>query len=99
MNQGSDNRNDRLCISLKSRLAVNDSFVARSQAKKLLADLDRYQGIILDFEGIDIIGQGFADEIFRVFKSDHPNIEIIPLEANENVMLMIMHVLRPANPR
>ncbi|RKZ32101.1 histidine kinase, partial [bacterium] len=45
-------------------------------AKRLLNNLDKFKEIILDFEGVNSIGQGFVDEIFRVFANSHPEIEI-----------------------
>ena len=40
------------------------------------------------------MGQGFADEIFRIFQGNHPEIEIIPIRACQNVLGMIKHVQR-----
>ncbi|OHD55681.1 MAG: hypothetical protein A2Y33_13645 [Spirochaetes bacterium GWF1_51_8] len=77
----------------------NEDLVSRSQAKRLVFGLDKYKKITLSFKNIPLIGQGFADEIFRVFQNEHPDIEIIPTDTNEEVMRMIMHVLRPNNPR
>jgi anti-sigma regulatory factor (Ser/Thr protein kinase) len=69
-----------------------DNLVSRSQAKRLLARFDNFTRIILDFEGIDFIGQAFADEIFRVFKNSHPNIALVYIRTNEAVELMIKNV-------
>jgi hypothetical protein len=69
----------------------NDNLVSRSQAKRLLARLDRFQTVVLDFEGVDKIGQAFADEIFRVFAREHPGIVLIPIHANEQVVRMITY--------
>ena len=33
-------------------------------------------------------------EVFRVFQNKHPQIELIPLHANESVLGMIKHVRR-----
>lgn len=41
------------------------------------------------FKGLTTIGQAFADEVFRVFKLNHPNIVIIPANANEGIKMMI----------
>lgn len=71
-----------------------EEYVSRSQAKRLLHTLDRFEEIILDFQGVKTIGQGFADEIFRVFASQHPKIKLTPIHANENVLFMIQHVQR-----
>ena len=49
---------------------------------------------IFDFNGIDFMGQGFADEIFRVFQNAHPDIVLRPINANEAVLGMIQHVIR-----
>jgi hypothetical protein len=69
-------------------------FVSRSQAKRLLARFERFERIELDFTGIDEIGQGFADEVFRVFEAMHHNSKIIAINCNERVMKMIKHVSR-----
>jgi biotin operon repressor/anti-sigma regulatory factor (Ser/Thr protein kinase) len=51
-------------------------YVSRSEAKRLLHGLDKFKEIILDFEGVKSIGQGFADEIFRVFRKAHPGVTV-----------------------
>ncbi|MCX7943942.1 MAG: DUF4325 domain-containing protein [Deltaproteobacteria bacterium] len=70
-----------------------DDLISRSEAKRLLAGLENFKEIILDFDDVKSIGQGFADEIFRVFKNRYPNINIIPLNANSVIDAMIKHVL------
>ncbi|MEI7879184.1 MAG: DUF4325 domain-containing protein, partial [Planctomycetota bacterium] len=67
----------------------DDKLVSRSQAKRLLARIDRFKTVILDFKGVESIGQSFADEIFRVFATGHPTIDLIPTHANEDVQRMI----------
>jgi DNA-binding MarR family transcriptional regulator len=52
----------------------HQNYVSRSEAKRLLYGLDKFSEIILDFEGVKSMGQGFADELFRVFRNAHPNI-------------------------
>lgn len=66
--------------------------VSRSQAKRLMVRFERFQNIILDFSGIDEIGQGFADELFRVFTSQHPGTKLSPINCNEAVEKMIKRV-------
>ncbi len=67
-------------------------WIARSQAKRLLAPYGRFQKIVLDFDGLDFIGQGFADEVFRVFRRHHPEVEIEAINASESVQKMIRYV-------
>ena len=69
-------------------------FISRSQAKRLLVRFERFERIELDFSGIDEIGQGFADEVFRVFPSQHPNSRITTINCNSSVERMIKHVSR-----
>lgn len=68
---------------------LGETWISRSQAKKVLDGLDKFKKIILDFGGVEIIGQGFADEIFRVFKIHHPEIEIEAINMNRTVELMV----------
>src|SRR6185369_12424046 len=51
-------------------------FVSRSEAKRLLEGLDRFRHVILDFAGVEAVGQGFADEVFRVWGKAHPGVEL-----------------------
>ncbi len=67
----------------------NDKLVSRSQAKRLLARVDRFKTVIFDFTEVDYIGQAFADEVFRVFASRHPEVELIAMKANPSVKRMI----------
>lgn len=53
-----------------------DAYVSRSEAKRLLAGLDRFREVVLDFDRVRSVGQGFADEVFRVFRASHPGIVI-----------------------
>lgn len=68
---------------------MGTEYISRSQARRVLSGLEKFKTITLDFEGLDTIGQGFADEIFRVWKSHYPEIEITPINANENINFMI----------
>lgn len=66
--------------------------IARSQARRVAYRLEEFRQVELDFVGIEFMGQGFADEIFRVFQNKYPQIQLIPLNANEAVLGMIQHV-------
>jgi hypothetical protein len=68
-------------------------YVSRSEAKRLLYGLDKFKEIILDFKGVKSIGQGFADEIFRVFKKAYPD-KLIKIEnLNPSLKPIIDHVV------
>jgi hypothetical protein len=63
--------------------------MTRSQARRLLEGLDRFESIVFDFFGVEEVGQAFADEVFRVFKNRHPELQILSFNENEQVRQMI----------
>ncbi len=68
--------------------------VSRSQAKRICNRLEQFEEILLDFEGVGWMGQGFAHQIFVVFKNAHPNISIKPINMCESVEAMYNHVTK-----
>lgn len=66
--------------------------IARSQARRILYRLEEFKQVEFDFDGVEFMGQGFADEVFRVFHNKHPEIELIPIHANSTVLGMVKHV-------
>jgi len=68
----------------------NDKLISRSQAKRVLARVDLFKRVILDFKDVPTIGQAFADEVFRVFPSEHPEIELVSIHASSEVRRMIL---------
>jgi anti-sigma regulatory factor (Ser/Thr protein kinase) len=69
-----------------------ETYVSRSEAKRLLYKLDKFKEIILDFKGVKSIGQAFTDEIFRVFQNNHPGIIIKTKNTGDIIKQMITHV-------
>ena len=67
----------------------DEQLVSRSQAKRLLARVDQFRTVRLDFIRIDAIGPAFADEIFRVFALRHPDVELVAINTNADVERMI----------
>lgn len=78
-----------------------EQLVSRSQARRVLARFESFTEVMLDFKDVDRIGQAFADEIFRVYATSHPEVAVIPARASKEVEDMIRHVragmLIPAN--
>jgi predicted transcriptional regulator/anti-sigma regulatory factor (Ser/Thr protein kinase) len=76
--------------AVKIKLYHQDvDYVSRSQARRILAGLEKFKTIELDFKDIKTIGQAFADEVFRIWQSAHKDVKFVVKNANENVMLMI----------
>ncbi|MBI2509227.1 MAG: DUF4325 domain-containing protein [Betaproteobacteria bacterium] len=66
-------------------------FVSRSEARRLVANLEKFSEVVLDFRDVRSVGQGFADEVFRVFARRHPAIKIATENTNPAVDAMIRH--------
>jgi anti-sigma regulatory factor (Ser/Thr protein kinase) len=71
--------------------------VSRSQAKRLLARLNEFSEVQLDFSGVESVGQGFVDEVFRVFRQSHPNVQLVPVAANNHVERVISRAINRDN--
>lgn len=76
--------------------AHGTTFVSRSEAKRLLHGLEKFREVVLDFAGVDLVGQGFADEVFRVWHRAHPGTKLIPVDMLEPVEFMIRRALADA---
>jgi anti-sigma regulatory factor (Ser/Thr protein kinase) len=80
-------------VPVKLAAYGGENLVSRSQAKRLLVRFEKFKEIILDFSDVEMIGQAFADEIFRVFQAQNPTIRLSSANANEQVQKMIQRVL------
>lgn len=80
---------DKTHILVELSKLEEERYVSRSQAKRILIGLEKFREIILDFKDITTVGQGFVDEIFRVFKNEHPDTLIKYSNANKDVEFMI----------
>lgn len=79
----------RTVVPVRLAKIGDENLVSRSQAKRLLRRVDRFRSVVLDFADVTVIGQAFADEIFRVFANAHPDVELIPVHAASEVQQMI----------
>lgn len=66
-----------------------DEIVSRSEARRLLAGLERFEEVQLDFHQVRGIGQGFADEVFRVWQREHPMTKLVVANADPAVRFTI----------
>ena len=73
------------------RLATfgDESLISRSSGRRVLSRAEKFDEVTLDFSGIRTVGQAFADEIFRVFQRNHPEVILRPINANTQITSMI----------
>ncbi|MBT6741079.1 MAG: DUF4325 domain-containing protein [Nitrospina sp.] len=80
---------DRTHILVQLSQLGDERYVSRSQARRICLGLEKFKHVVLDFKDISTVGQGFVDEVFRVFQSKHPGIKITYTNANDDVRFMI----------
>lgn len=82
-------------VPMKLARYGDEQLVSRSQAKRMIARFDRFRTVILDFADIQEIGQAFADELFRVYGTAHPEVELLPKNMTDQVERMYLRAVSP----
>lgn len=82
----------RTVVSVALMLQADGALVSRSQGKRLVLGLDRFTAVTFDFTGVDEIQQGFADEVFRVWATAHPGIELSVQGATLAIVRSLSHI-------
>jgi excisionase family DNA binding protein len=73
---------------------IGTAFVSRSEARRLLEGLDSdFDTVEVDFAGVTDVGQGFVDELLRVWPAAHPGKTVVPTNMNKAVEFMIQRGL------
>lgn len=72
---------------------MDTEYISRSQARRVLSGLEKFKEIVMDFKGVDSVGQAFADEVFRIWQAHHPAAKITRENANKNILFMIKRAL------
>jgi hypothetical protein len=57
--------------------------------EKIKSNFERFKEVFLDFSAVESIGQAFADEIFCVYATGHPEMKLTAVNANEQVTRMV----------
>ena len=69
---------------------IGTTFVSRSEARRLLDGLEAdFDTVEVDFAGVTDVGQGFVDELLRVWPTAHPDKTVIPMNMNPAVQFMV----------
>jgi anti-sigma regulatory factor (Ser/Thr protein kinase) len=95
MNAPEDFDFSKTIVPMKLARLGDEQLISRSQAKRLIARFDRFKKVILDFKSVNEIGQAFADELFRVYANDHPQVELSPVNMSEQVERMWRRAVAP----
>ena len=79
----------RTVVPLRLARLGDEALESRAQAKRLSARFESFETVELDFAEIPAIGQAFADELFRVFRQQHPGVALKALNMNRDVAHMV----------
>ncbi|MBI4521553.1 MAG: DUF4325 domain-containing protein [Gemmatimonadetes bacterium] len=69
------------------------AFVSRSEARRLASQLEKFGEVMIDFSDVHEVGQGFVDELFRVWAGQHPATKLTPTNMVPAVEWMVRRVL------
>ena len=84
-----DHSFSRTHVPVKLANYGKDQLMSRSAARRVLARFERFREVMLDYQGVEEIGQSFADEIYRVFHNEHPDVELVTVNASPDIWRMI----------
>ena len=85
---------NRTLLAVKLAKYDQEDLVSRSQAKRVLARMEQFTEVVVDFSGVEFIGPSFADEMFRVFANEHPEVRLIPMEMTPDVERAVRRATR-----
>ena len=97
--EGEDYSFSRTHVPINLAQYGDEKLISRSQAKRALARFEEFKEVFLDFARVKTIGQAFADEIFRVFQRQHPEVQLVHVNANSAVKRMILRALSTASEK
>ena len=75
---------------------LKPEYISRSEAKRLVVNLDKFREVELDFKNVAQLGQGFADEVFRIFANKYPQTALKASNTNPSIQAMISHAINSA---
>jgi hypothetical protein len=82
---------ERTQVPLKL-LGGSEMLMSRADARRVAARLTSFGQAEIDFSGVPAIGHGFADELFRVFRRGHPQVELVPTKMAPAVGAMVASI-------
>jgi anti-sigma regulatory factor (Ser/Thr protein kinase) len=88
MNAPDDYGFNKTVVPMKLAQIGGEQMISRSQAKRLISRFEKFKTVLLDFQSVAEIGQAFADEIFRVYATAHPDVDLVPINMTEQVERM-----------
>lgn len=70
-------------------LAEGGVLASRAEARRAVARLTQFCSAQVSFAGVEDLGHGFADEMFRVFARANPGVQLMPVDMSPRVAAMV----------
>lgn len=86
---------DRTAVPLHLMTTPQVGLESRAQARRVVSRLNQFRCAEIDFSGVDAVGHGFADELFRVQQAQHPELNLVPVNMSAAVAAMVRSVHAP----
>jgi anti-sigma regulatory factor (Ser/Thr protein kinase) len=80
---------DQTTIALRLLAGPGQPLDTRAQARRVAARLPQFRRAEVSFDGIDDVGHGFADELFRVFARAHKEVELVPTHMTPRIAALV----------
>lgn len=79
------------CTRVPLRFLLNEGVAldSRAQARRAVSRLQQFRHAEIDFDGVSEISHSFADELFRVFARQNPDIRLIPANMSPRVSALV----------
>jgi anti-sigma regulatory factor (Ser/Thr protein kinase) len=87
---------ERTHVPLQLLCSDGVGLASRADARRVASRLGAFKYAQIDFSGIDTIGHGFADELFRVFAHANPSVGLRPVHMAADVSHMLRGLLPQA---
>ena len=81
-------------VTVKLANFYGERLISRSQAQRIARNLEKFTDVTLDFSHVEAVGQGFVDQLFRVFHNQNPHIHVHYVHATPDVEFMIQRTVR-----
>lgn len=80
---------DQTRVQLRLLAGPGQVLDSRAQARRVTARLPMFKRAEVSFDGIEEVGHGFADELFRVFARAHREVELVPTHMTPRIAALV----------
>jgi len=80
---------DRTTINLRLLAGPGQALDSRAQARRVAARLPQFRRAEISFAGVEDVGHGFTDELFRVFARAHQEVELLPTHMTPRIAALV----------